>query len=191
MSNEVDEFRDDLREAMPCISRKATAYAQRIASKEAVSPSANPRKIAALLLQFASGFSDKLERGALFGESGAASRDLADEYLRYANDDIRLTRQLAENQEYSGAVYHLQQAVEKAASAFILAIGVVEPDDPLFRGHSTPDRILKLLRVDPGKAFLTLAESLVGEHYKGKLKKVSVLINEDRRAILQWNRDTL
>ncbi len=69
------------------------------------------------------------------------SRKLSIDFLDEANRDIKSCRILYSKKIYSHAVYHFQQAVEKAMKGYCLGLGILSIEEIKF--HDTPYVLLK------------------------------------------------
>lgn len=69
------------------------------------------------------------------------SRKLSIDFLGEADRDIKSYRILYPKKNYSHAVYHFQQAVEKAMKGYCLGLGILSIEE--IKGHDTPYVLLK------------------------------------------------
>lgn len=69
------------------------------------------------------------------------SRKLSIDFLDEADRDIKSYRILYSKKIYSHAVYHFQQAVEKAMKGYCLGLGILSIEE--VKGHDTPYVLLK------------------------------------------------
>lgn len=73
--------------------------------------------------------------------SDAKSRKLSYDFLNEAERDIKSCKVLYSKKIYPHAVYHLQQAVEKAMKGYCLALGMLSIEE--VKSHDTPYLLLK------------------------------------------------
>lgn len=69
------------------------------------------------------------------------SQKLGTDFLNEAERDIKSYRILYSKKIYSHAVYHFQQAVEKAMKGYCLALGILSIEE--VKSHDTPYVLLK------------------------------------------------
>lgn len=68
---------------------------------------------------------------------GAEETTLANEFLKTSRDDLRASEIMYEKGLYALAVYHLQQAVEKATKTYCLAFGMATAAETKRIGHDS------------------------------------------------------
>jgi HEPN domain-containing protein len=107
-----------------------------------------------------------------------ASRKLSIAFLDEADRDLKSCRALYSKKIYSHAVYHLQQAVEKAMKGYCLGLGILSIQE--IRSHDTPYLLLKGLFEKTGMK--TLLESL-GEDAKDRLGKAWEAIEKPEKRL--------
>lgn len=106
------------------------------------------------------------------------SRKLSIAFLDEADRDIKSCRVLHSKMIYSHAVYHLQQAVEKAMKGYCLGLGILSLQD--IRGHDTPYVLLKGLLEKTGMK--KLLES-ISEDAKDRLDKAWEAIEKPEKRL--------
>lgn len=110
------------------------------------------------------------------------SRELGLSFLAEAQRDLKACQILHKKRLYPCAVYHLQQAVEKAAKGYLLGLGFYKASElrELF-GHLTPQLFIKALFDKTG--FTSWAETLTDETMKGKIDKAKEALSEEEKRI--------
>ena len=73
--------------------------------------------------------------------SDETSKQLGVAFLNETDRDIKSCRVLCSKKIYPHAIYHFQQAVEKAMKAYCLGLGILSIEE--IRGHDTPYVLLK------------------------------------------------
>lgn len=110
------------------------------------------------------------------------SRELGLSFLTEAQRDLKVCEILHKKRLYPPAVYHLQQAVEKATKGYLLGQGFYEASEmkELF-GHLTPQLFIKTLFDKTGVT--SWAETLTDETLKGKIGRAKETISEEEKRI--------
>lgn len=110
------------------------------------------------------------------------SRELGLSFLTEAQRDLKVCEVLHKKRLYPPAVYHLQQAVEKATKGYLLGLGFYEASEmkELF-GHLTPQLFIKTLFDRTGVT--SWAETLTDETIKGKIGRAKETISEEEKRI--------
>jgi HEPN domain-containing protein len=110
------------------------------------------------------------------------SRELGLSFLTEAQRDLETCEILHKKRLYAYAVYHLQQAVEKAAKGYLLGLGFCKAGElrELY-GHLTPQLFIKALFDKTG--LTSWAETLADETLKGKIDKAKGAISEEEKRI--------
>jgi HEPN domain-containing protein len=110
------------------------------------------------------------------------SRELGLSFLTEAQRDLKVCEILHKKRMYPPAVYHLQQAVEKATKGYLLGLGFYRASEmkELF-GHLTPQLFIKALFDKTG--ITSWAERLTDETIKGKISRAKETISEEEKRI--------
>lgn len=107
-----------------------------------------------------------------------SSRKLSIAFLDEADRDLKSCRALYQKKIYPHAVYHLQQAAEKAMKGYCLGLGILSIQE--IRSHDTPYVLLKGLFEKTGMK--TLPESL-SEDAKDRLGKAWEAIEKPEKGL--------
>lgn len=110
------------------------------------------------------------------------SRELGLSFLTEAQRDLKSCEILHKKRLYPHAVYHLQQAVEKATKGYLLGLGFYKASElrELF-GHLTPQLFIKALFDKRG--LTSWAETLTDETLKRKIGRAKETISEEEKQI--------
>lgn len=107
-----------------------------------------------------------------------APRKLGLDFLYEAERDLKSCKVLYSKRLYPHATYHLQQAVEKAAKGYVLALGFYEAHElGELHTHLTPEVFLKTVLERTG--IKRLADQLTDETLKIKIGKAEREIDEE------------
>lgn len=79
-------------------------------------------------------------------EQKKEAKELARGFLECSRQDIETTRLLYERQVFPLSVYHLQQAIEKAAKAYALVFFAISKEDLIKIGHKSPIAFIRMLK---------------------------------------------
>ena len=185
------ERRRQFREALPDISQRVTALIMKTGRNRGRVGQIKAAKASAQVGRFLARFERTLDGVPLFGHV-VDSESLANarEYLIIAREDLKLSRHLLDESWFASAVYYMQQAVEKTATSFALAIGVITHDS-LPKRHMTPDRILRALKEEAGRDLIALARTITGNAYEKHLASANHLVNSKPDVIRQWSGETI
>ena len=74
---------------------------------------------------------------------------VAREYLKCAKDDLRAAEILHKNKLHALAVYHLQQAIEKASKTIAIASFSISPEEVKDINHKSPIAFIKMVQSMP------------------------------------------
>lgn len=110
------------------------------------------------------------------------SRQFGLDFLTEAQRDLKVCEILHKKSLYPPAVYHLQQAVEKATKGYLLGLGFYRAGElkELF-GHLTPQLFIKALFDKTG--LTSWAETLTDETIKGRIDRAKETISEEEKRI--------
>ena len=72
-------------------------------------------------------------------------KELSENFLKCAKDDLDACELLYKNKKYARSTYFLQQAVEKASKAYVLNIGNFSKKEIRKINHNSPEAFVKLL----------------------------------------------
>ncbi|MCH8281462.1 MAG: HEPN domain-containing protein [Chloroflexi bacterium] len=108
--------------------------------------------------------------------------DLCRRYISAAEIDCKDASILYAGAAHSGAVYHLQQAVEKGMKAFCLALGIATPES-LRNTHRTPQPLLQALKAAYLVNFERLFSNVGGKDYRRLIKQVDVVVNSEQKSL--------
>lgn len=107
------------------------------------------------------------------------NQKMAKEFLDYAKNDLQDSKILYDKKRYINAIYHFQQAVEKAAKSYALMFGFLNVQE-LHKdiGHKTPKIIFKLLQTKEVQLMFDLQDIISPKKIERyDLKKLPKLIN--------------
>jgi len=92
--------------------------------------------------------------------------------------DLRVCESLFKERELSTAVYHLQQAAEKAVKSISILIGYTNKEK-LASTHRSPQPILEIMKTQLATEALNIFSRIFEKDYKKDLKTVNRIVNNE------------
>ena len=127
-----------------------------------------------------------IRRANEYAKSSEKYRKESAEWLKIADDDLKASKLLYENNMLPQATYFLEQAFEKLSKAYFLYMGSAEPSDVY--GHQiTLDKLKKMIRTEFLDNSLTVIKDLNKE--MTGVDKIDVEIKKEVLDVLENDED--